>query len=260
MASRSSAAYGAAIRAAARDATKHVTRTTAAAKNDVTRVGFGSGRAATAVAKEIAGLVRDKGLRIIGVPTSLQIKLVIEEEVGDAIPLIGADQTDAVDIVYDGADQIDARGYVVKGGGGALLRENILFNMAPTVVVMADATKFVRNISRTVPVEAHRLARRLVQRRISEMGGEPVLRVQDSGYPVFTENGNIILDCGFGTILDPGRLTGAIRRIPGVAESGIFARRPDIIYKAGRRGKFREIRARSGRADAYAERDPDLKA
>lgn len=236
-ATTSSGKYDKAIKAMAKDAIKHINQNT-----NRTLIGFGSGRAASAVAKEIAQLVKDNKQHIIGVPTSLQIKLVIEKEVGDMLPLIEADQTDKLDIVFDGADQIDAKGYVVKGGGGALLRENILFNMAAKVIVMADATKFVQHITRSIPVEIHHLARRLVQKNITNMGGKAVLRIQNSGYPVFTENKNIILDCSFNTIVNPKKLTYTIKQIPGVIESGIFTKRPDIIYKAETRGKFKEIK------------------
>ena len=224
-------------------------------------VGFGSGRAASAVAKEITLLVKKNNKQhIIGVPTSLQIKLIIEKEVGDMLPLIQADQTDRLDIVFDGADQIDSQGYVVKGGGGALLRENILFNMASKIIVMADSTKFVQHITRSIPVEVHHLARKLVQREISNMGGKTILRMQDSGYPTFTENNNVILDCVFGTITNPKKLTSTIKQIPGVIESGIFTKRPDVIYKAGKHGKFKEIvlDRKHATLDPKNESDPDF--
>lgn len=255
MASNTATKYDKAIKAMAKDATKHISPNA-----DTIRIGFGSGRAASAVAKEIAQLVRDSDLRVIGVPTSLQIKLVIEDKVRDMLPLIEADQTDRLDIVFDGADQIDSKGYVVKGGGGALLRENILFNMASKVIVMADATKFVQHITRSIPVEVHRLARRLVQKDIARMGGSATLRIQSSGYPAFTENENIILDCAFDPITNPKKLTNMIKQIPGVVESGIFIKRPDIIYKAGAHGKFKEIKPtiRQDIPSAQSEDDPDF--
>ena len=223
-------------------------------------VGLGSGRAATAVVKALIKLAECGRRRIVGVPTSLQIKLVVEEaDRTGSLHLIEADQTDTIDIAFDGADQIDSHGYLVKGGGGALLRENILFNMATKIVVMADRTKFVKNISRPIPVEVHHLARRLVQKKILDLGGDTSLRMQNSGYPVFTENGNVILDCNFGIVSDPKRLTNSIKRIPGVVESGIFIRRPDLIYKAGVAGKFKVISKISSRStDLYTEDDPDL--
>ena len=104
-------------------------------------IGLGSGRAATALVKSLAKLIKLKKYNIRGVPTSLQIKLIAEDL---GIPLVEADQVEKIDIVFDGADQVDSQKFVIKGGGGALLRENILFSLAKKVVVMADATKFVK--------------------------------------------------------------------------------------------------------------------
>ena len=103
---------------------------------------------------------------------------------------------------------------------------------------MADKTKFVKNFSRTVPVEIHPLARTSVTKNITKLGGIAQIRTLDRGYPFFTENGNIILDCDFGTIKNPKTLSQKIKQIPGVLESGIFLRKPDIIYKAKTGGKF----------------------
>jgi ribose 5-phosphate isomerase A len=140
--------------------------------------------------------------------------------------------------VFDGADQIDLQKYVIKGGGGALLRENILFSLAKKVVVMADKTKFVKNFNRTIPVEVHPLARNSVAKSIKKLGGNAEIRSLDRGYPFFTENGNIVLDCDFGTIKNPKALTQKIKQTTGVLESGIFLRKPDVIYKAKEHGKF----------------------
>ena len=198
-------------------------------------IGLGSGRAATVLVKSLAKLIKLKNYNIKGIPTSLQIKLVAEK-VG--IPLVETDQVDHIDVVFDGADQINSQKFVIKGGGGALLRENILFSLAKKVVVMADKTKFVKNFTRSVPVEVHPLARNLVTKSIKKLGGEIQLRSLDRGYPFFTENGNIILDCDFGTIKNPKALTQKIKQITGVLESGIFLRKPDVIYRAKTGGKF----------------------
>jgi len=218
--------YDDAIKALSSDALKFV-------KDDYV-IGLGSGRAATALVKSLSKLIKLKGYNIRGIPTSLQIKLIAEK---GGIPLVEADQVDFIDIVFDGADQIDSQKYVIKGGG-ALLRENILFSLAKKVVVMADKTKFVKNLTRTVPIEIHPLARNSVTKSIKKLGGESQIRSLDRGYPFFTENGNIILDCDFGTIKNPKTLTQKIKQTPGVLESGIFLRKPDIIYKAKIDGKF----------------------
>ena len=198
-------------------------------------IGLGSGRAATILVKSLAKLIKIKNYKIKGVPTSLQIKLIAEKL---EIPLVEADQVDHIDVVFDGADQIDSQKYVIKGGGGALLRENILFNLAKKVVVMADKTKFVKNFTRTVPVEIYPLARNSAILSLKKLGGTAQLRSLDKGYPFFTENGNIILDCDFGTIKNPKVLTQKIKGITGVLESGIFLKKPDVIYRAKVNGKF----------------------
>lgn len=222
--------YDSAILALSNDALKFV--------KDNYVIGLGSGRAATALVKSLALLIKEKKFNIKGVPTSLQIKLIAEKA---GIPVVESDQVDYIDVVFDGADQIDSQKFVIKGGGGALLRENILFSLAKKIVVMADKTKFVKNFTRAVPVEIHPLARNSVANSIQKLGGKATIRSLDRGYPFITENGNIILDCDFGTIKNPKVLSQKIKQIPGVMESGIFLRKPDIVYKAKTGGKFEII-------------------
>lgn len=205
---------------------------------DKSVIGLGSGRAATALVNSLSSLIEVKKYKILGVPTSLQIKLIAEK---GGIPIVESDQVNQIDVVFDGADQIDSNKFLIKGGGGALLRENILFSLAKKVVVMADKTKFVKYFNRSVPVEVHPFARSSVSNSISKMGGKVKVRTLERGYPFFTENGNIILDCDFGIIKNPKLLTQKIKLIPGVLESGIFLRKPDIIYKAKTGGKFEII-------------------
>jgi len=220
-------AYDDAIKALSSDALKLV--------KDNYVVGLGSGRASTELVKSLAKLIKLKNYNIVGIPTSLQIKLIAEK---GGIPLVESDQVDHIDVVFDGADQIDSQKYVIKGGGGALLRENILFSLAKKVVVMADKTKFVKNFTRTVPIEVHPLARNSATKAIKKLGGEAQIRSLDRGYPFFTENGNIVLDCDFGTIKNPKTLSQKIKQTPGVLESGIFLRKPDMIFRAKDNGKF----------------------
>ncbi len=222
--------YDSAISALSNDALKFV--------KDNYVIGLGSGRAATTLVKSLALLIKEKKFHITGVPTSLQIKLIAEKA---GILVVESDQVDHIDVVFDGADQINSQKFVIKGGGGALLRENILFSLAKKIVVMADKTKFVKNFTRAVPVEIHPLARNSVANSIQKLGGKATLRSLDRGYPFITENGNIILDCNFGTIKNPKALSQKIKQIPGVMESGIFLRKPDIVYKAKTGGKFEII-------------------
>ena len=219
--------FDGAIKALSLDALKNV--------KDGYVIGLGSGRAATALVKSLSKYIKTKKISIKCVPTSMQIKIIAEK---GGLQLIEPDQIDKIDLVFDGADQIDKNKFLIKGGGGALLKENILISAAKKVIIMADSTKFVKNFNRTVPIEVQPLARQIVWKKIEKLDGKPELRTLDRGYPFFTENSNIILDCGFGVIKNPKILQQKLLNIPGVIEVGIFTRKPDIIYKAKANGKF----------------------
>jgi ribose 5-phosphate isomerase A len=222
--------YDDAIKALSEDALKLI-------RNNQT-IGLGSGRAATSFVKSLSLFVKKKKINVRCIPTSLQIKLEAEKGKLHLMDTV----LDKIDIVFDGADQIDKGKNLIKGGGGALLRENILISAAKKVVIMADDSKFVTNFNRDVPIEVHPLARNTVTKAISKIGGKPSIRTLDRGYPFVTENGNIILDCNFGVIKKPKLLQEKIRKISGVLEVGIFTRKPDIIYKAKSNGKFDVIK------------------
>ena len=198
-------------------------------------IGLGSGRAATALVKSLSAFVKSRDIDIKCIPTSMQIKLIAEK---GGLRLIDADQIDKIDAVFDGADQIDKNKFLIKGGGGALLKENILISAAKKVIIMADKSKFVTNFNRTVPIEVHPSARKIITKNILKIDGVSTLRVLERGYPFVTENGNVILDCNFGIIKNPKSLQQKILNMPGVLEVGIFTRKPDIIYKAKTNGKF----------------------
>ena len=220
-----------AIKALSLDALKNV--------KDGYILGLGSGRAATALVKSLSKFIKTKKISVTCVPTSMQIKLTAES---GGLQLIDPDQIDKIDLVFDGADQIDKNKFLIKGGGGALLKENILISAAKKVIIMADSSKFVKNFNRTVPIEIHPTARQIVWKKIEKLGGNPKLRVLDRGYPFVTENSNLILDCDFGTIKNPKTLQQKILNVAGVVEVGIFTRKPDFIYKAKSNGKFDILR------------------
>ena len=219
--------FDGAIKALSLDALKNV-------KDDYV-LGLGSGRAATALVKLLSKYIKTKKISVECVPTSMQIKLIAEK---GGLQLIDAEQIDKIDLVFDGADQIDKNKFLIKGGGGALLKENILISAAKKVIIIADNSKFVKDFNRTVPIEIHPLARQIIWKKIEKIGGKPELRILDRGYPFFTENSNIILDCDFGIIKNPKALQQKLLNIAGVIEVGIFTRKPDIIYKAKANGKF----------------------
>ena len=135
-----------AIKALSLDALKFV-------KNNYV-IGLGSGRAASVLVRSLSTFVKIKNLDIKCIPTSMQIKLIAEK---GNLSLIDADQIDKIDVVFDGADQIDKNKFLIKGGGGALLKENILINAAKKVVIIADKSKFVTNLKQFQLKYTHQL-------------------------------------------------------------------------------------------------------
>ena len=220
--------YELSIRKLAQEAVKFV--------KDVKVVGLGSGSTVGFIVKEMAKLP-DKG-SIEFVPTSLQIKLEAEKS---SLRIADENTIPDMDIVFDGADQIDGKYNMIKGGGGALLREKILISAAKKVIIVADASKFVEFFSRSVPIEVHPMARSLVSKKLEQMKGKPVLRKLDKGYPFVTENGNLILDVLFPAITEPKKMELELKNIAGVLEVGIFTRRADVYYKAKSDGSFETI-------------------
>jgi ribose 5-phosphate isomerase A len=220
--------YELSIRKLAQEAVKFV--------KDVKVVGLGSGSTVGFIVKEMAKLP-DKG-SVEFVPTSLQIKLEAEKS---SLRIADENTIPDMDIVFDGADQIDGKYNMRKGGGGALLREKILISAAKKVIIVADASKFVEFFSRSVPIEVHPMARSLVSKKLEQMKGKPVLRKLDKGYPFVTENGNLILDVLFPAITEPKKMELELKNIAGVLEVGIFTRRADVYYKAKSDGSFETI-------------------
>lgn len=199
-------------------------------------VGLGSGSTVAHIVREMAHVPNKGSIEFIA--TSLQIKLEAEKV---ALRLADESRIPDIDIVFDGADQIDGKFNMIKGGGGALLREKILISAAKKVIIVADEGKFVQSFNRPVPIEVHPMARSFAQKKLIEAGGRPALRTLDKGYPVITENGNIILDTTFASIYDPKKKEIELKSIAGVLEVGLFTRRANIYYKAKTDGTFLAI-------------------
>ena len=194
---------------------------------------------AAAIVREISRLPHKANLQCVA--TSTQIKL--EAEDGD-LKIGTEDLITRVEVVFDGADQVDRDGNMIKGGGGALLREKILHSAAKTVLITAESTKYVESFNRSVPIEIHPFARHIVQKKLEDLGGEPRLRILDEGYVYVTENGNFILDTMFRSLSEVGSREVELKSIPGVLEVGLFTRRADVYYKAKEDGSFEKIRLR----------------
>ncbi len=189
-------------------------------------VGLGTGSTAAHAIRELGNRV-DAGLDVRGVPTSYQSRELAREA---NIPLTTLDD-DSVDIAIDGADQFDASDTLVKGGGGAHTREKLVATDADRFVVVADPSKRSTPLDAPVPVEILPDARRPVADAVREAGGEPELRAAEhKDGPVVTDNGNLLLDCEFGSIDDPSALAGTLGAMPGVVEHGLFVAMVDEVH------------------------------
>jgi ribose 5-phosphate isomerase A len=199
-------------------------------------IGLGSGSTIAFLVKEMARLENKNTLKFI--VTSLQIKTEAENS---GLEIVDENQIPEIDIVFDGADQIDSQYNMIKGGGGALLKEKILISAAKKVIIIADSTKFVETFNRPVPIEVHPFARSAVSKKLKEISSQVQLRILEKGYPFITENGNIIFDTTFTSITDVSKKETELKSIPGVLEVGFFTRRADIYYKAKNDGNFESI-------------------
>jgi len=183
-------------------------------------VGLGTGSTVAWTIKRLGERVREEGLEILGVPTSYQAE---ELAIASGIVLTTLNQHPILDLAIDGADQVDAELFVIKGGGAAHTREKVVAASAKRFVIVADESKYVKKLTHTVPVEVLPFAARLVERRMKEIGGVPALRLgKMKDGPVITDNGNFAMDVDFGTIEDPAALAAQLCGIPGLVEHGIF--------------------------------------
>ncbi|AQL42975.1 ribose 5-phosphate isomerase A [Halorientalis sp. IM1011] len=188
-------------------------------------VGLGTGSTAAHAIRALGRAV-DSGLDIEGVPTSYQSRELARDA---GIPLTTLDEA-TPDIAIDGADQV-ADGDLIKGGGAAHAREKLVDAAADRLLVVADDSKLADRLSVPVPVEVMPDAREPVAARVRELEGDPELRAAErKDGPVVTDNGNLVLDCDFGEVDDPGRLAADLSAIPGVLEHGLFVDLADAIY------------------------------
>ncbi|MCJ7721790.1 ribose-5-phosphate isomerase RpiA, partial [Candidatus Bathyarchaeota archaeon] len=193
-------------------------------------VGLGSGSTAAYVIQEIGRLMQQDGLRVLGVPSSSQAMILA---VRSGVPLTTLDEYPILDLAIDGADEVDHKLDMIKGGGGALTREKIVASAAKQVVIVADETKLVEKLGTTfrVPVEVLPFALATATAGINELNGKTLLRAGKGKVgAVVTDNGNYIVDVDFGAIADIKELNQRLKLIPGVIETGLFIGIADIVY------------------------------
>ena len=196
-------------------------------------VGLGSGQAATAFVQALGREVRG-GLAVTAVPTS-EATAALAARLG--IPLVSLDEAPAIDVALDGADEVDPHLDLIKGYGGALVREKIVAAASRRLIILVGRDKLVPVLGSrgTLPVEVVPFAAGFCRRRLAEVGCRPVLRSNGSA-PVLSDNGNLIFDCAVSPIPDAARLDETLRRIPGVVGTGLFVgiARAVLVAEGGR--------------------------
>jgi ribose 5-phosphate isomerase A len=201
-------------------------------------VGLGSGTTIAYAIQEIGKKIR-QGLQVLGVPTSHQALMLA---VSYGIPITTLDEHPKLDLAIDGADQVDGELNLIKGMGGALMREKVVASAAKQFVIVADETKLVEKLgtNQPIPVEVLPFALSTVVARVEDLGGKPVLREGKRKIgPVVTDNGNFILDVMFGAVDDLTKLDVAVKSIPGVLETGLFLGMADVVYLGKQDGVIR---------------------
>ena len=194
-------------------------------------VGLGTGSTAAEAIRALGRRV-DAGLDVRAVATSYQSRRLAREA---SIPLTTLEEA-SPDIAIDGADRIagidgDGSPALIKGGGAAHAREKLVDAAADRFVVVADPTKLTDRLDGSVPVETLPDAVPVVTEALSALGGEPTLRAAaHKDGPVVTDNGNLVVDCAFGRIPDPGSLATNLAALPGVLEHGLFVGLADAVY------------------------------
>ncbi len=204
-------------RLAALEAVKHV--------EDGMVVGLGTGSTAYFAIEAIGGMVAG-GLSITGVATSTATE---EQARGLNIPLVSLDDVDEIDLTIDGTDEWDGNLNLIKGGGGALLKEKMVARFTKKQIIIADSTKKVERLGAyKVPVEVLPFAVHYAVKRIADLGGRGHIRMRQDAYFITDEN-NYIIDADFGLIEDPHLVEDDLNQIEGVACNGLFLDLADIV-------------------------------
>ncbi len=203
-------------------------------------VGLGTGSTAKIFIDLVGELVRG-GRRLVGVPTSKASRAQAEAL---GVPLLPDDGPFEVDVCVDGADEVSDGLDLIKGGGGALLREKIVNFAAKKNLIIVDATKLSTRLGTTwaVPVEVARFGHAATAAALARFG-RPTLRLRD-GAPFVTDQGGLIYDVATGPIDDAADLERALDAVPGVVETGLFVGRADVVIVATPDGARERVRAR----------------
>lgn len=207
-------------------------------------VGLGSGSTIAAGIDEIAKVLKERNLKALFIPTSHQIELAA---ITHGLKLGLFTEYPEPDLAIDGADQVDEGLNLIKGGGAALAREKVVDASSKRLLIAVDEQKLVKKLGeqQPVPVEVLPFAHQAVIRKISKIGGKPVLREGKGKVgPIVTDNGNFIVDADFGPIGDPTDLEKQLKSIPGIIETGLFVKMADAAYVGRKDGSVQVLERR----------------
>jgi len=205
-------------------------------------VGLGTGSTTYFFIKKIGEEIK-KGLDMIGIPTSLASEKLAKSL---DIPLSSLSEYQTIDVTIDGADQVDPELNLIKGGGGALLREKIVASCSNKVLIVVDESKMVKKLSYTLPVEVTPFGWKTTLKKLEYLGLNTSLRKNKEIKEIFvSDNGNFIIDCQYQEITE--ELETRINMIPGVIENGSFRNMADIVLVGTKRGikKFNKAKDKS---------------
>lgn len=184
-------------------------------------VGLGTGSTAKHAVERIGERLKEEELDIWAIPTSKATEELAQKS---GIPILSLDEVDYIDLTIDGADEVDDDLNLIKGGGGALLREKMVADYTDNEIIVVDPSKVVNKlgVSFDLPVEIETFWFKATVKKVEALGCSVEVRKKDEKELFRTDNGNYIVDCGFGGIDDPYELSNKLNSIPGVIENGLF--------------------------------------
>ena len=199
-------------------------------------VGLGSGSTANFAVQRIAARIETGELEnIVGIPSSARTEKLAHEL---AIPLAGFDEKQQIDITIDGADEVDPDLNLIKGGGGALLREKVVAQASRQNIIIVDESKLVTQLGThwAVPIEVIDFARQVEEKFLQSMGATVTVRGHENGNYFRTDQNNLILDADFGPIADLEKLAAVLGSRAGIVEHGLFLELASDVIVAGEEG------------------------
>jgi ribose 5-phosphate isomerase A len=204
------------------------------------KLGLGTGSTAIHAVRRVGELLAQGALRdICAFATSFQTEIECEKLKIPFFTLNSRELSSGLDLTIDGADEVDPKNFLIKGGGGALLIEKLAAYASSSYAIIVDESKLTERLGGgfPVPVEVVPEARVQAARGLDKLGANVNLReaLRKAG-PVITEHGNIILDIRFGSSIDPSVMETELNQIPGVVENGFFTRKPPVVYIARSNG------------------------